>query len=284
MMKFTMYANFTEMVAEKGIEYAAQYAVEKGFSSVEFLVNAHKPESYPIADLESAKYAGQVLEQAGLTVACYSVCVDLLNNREIETEMKKHVELAAQLGSPYLHHLLIPDIELSEDPRENEARIDYIVEAAGRIADYAALFGVVCIYEDQGNYVNGVQGFGNFWEKMKQRSKNVGICGDLGNVVFVGETPEPFFRTFVKEICHVHVKDYLWKKAAVAPGKYWEKGIGDNWFRDTLVGDGIIDFEACLKVLNEAGYEGNYALEISHPEPFEEGVIQAMAYLRRWER
>lgn len=170
---------------------------------------------------------------------------------------------------------------MSKKAEENEERIHSIVEAAGRIADFADQAGIICIYEDQGNYVNGVTGFGRFWEQMKQRSRNVGICGDLGNILFVNETPETFFRAYLKDICHVHVKDYLQKKAAVSPGSYWEKAHGGSWLRDTMVGSGIVDFETCLQLLKEGGYQGSYALELCHPEPFEEGVRQAMEYLER---
>lgn len=280
-MKFTMYSQFSDIVSKRGIEYAAKYAVELGFSSVEIFANADKPESYAIADIASAKHARHVLEEAGLTVACYSVYVDLLENEEGEKELMKHVEFAAQIGSPYLHHTLIPENELLENVSENEKMINLIVDAAGRIADFAAQFGIVCIYEDQGNYVNGIKGFGNFWNKMKQRSRNVGICGDLGNILFVNETPETFLRTYVKDIYHVHVKDYLWKKASISPGRYWQKAKEDNWLRDTMIGSGVVDFETCLQVLKSGGYQGSYALEIDHPEPFEEGVYQAVEYLKR---
>lgn len=276
-----MYAKFSNIVSERGIEYAARYAVKLGFSSVEIFANAEQPGNYAIADLESAQYARQVLNETGLVVACYSVYADLLENRESEREMMKHVELAAAIGSPYLHHTLIPEKELSENASENEELINSVVEAAGRIADYAAQFGIICIYEDQGNYVNGVNGFGCFWNKMKRRSRNVGICGDLGNILFVNETPELFLKTYMKDICHVHVKDYLWKKAVISPGRYWEKARDDNWLRDTMVGSGVVDFETCLQILKEGGYQGSYALEIDHPEPFEDGVYQAMEYLER---
>lgn len=47
-------------------------------------------------------------------------------------------------------------------------------------------------------------------------------------------------------------------------------------------GHGVIDVEACMKILKDAGYNGAFALEISHPEPYEKGVEQAMEYLKRY--
>lgn len=279
-MNFTMYTQFSDTVLKRGIEYATEYAARLGFNSVEVFANANEPERNAIPDTVSAKYAKSLLDKAGLSVACYSVFVNLFQNEEGEKELMKHVEIAAQLGSPYLHHTLLPWLVLPENAPEYENAIDTIVEAAGRVADYASKFGITCIYEDQGYYVNGIEGFGGFWKKMKSRSQNVGICGDLGNILFVNEKPEAFLQAYIDDICHVHVKDYLWKKGLVSPGRFWLGAKGNTWLRDTMVGSGIIDFEACIQILNEAGYRGSYALELGHPEPFEEGVYQAMEYLR----
>ena len=104
----------------------------------------------------------------------------------------------------------------------------------------------------------------------------------MGNILYVNEMPEPFLKAFIEDICHVHVKDYLWKKGLVSPGMYWNRGKADSWLRETMVGSGVVDFEACMKILKEAGYEGAFALELNHPEPYEAGVQQAMEYLRRY--
>ena len=48
------------------------------------------------------------------------------------------------------------------------------------------------------------------------------------------------------------------------------------------MGDGVIDLEACVKVLKSIGYDGALAYEADHPEPYEEGVKQAMAHMRRF--
>ena len=192
------------------------------------------------------------------------------------------VEVAAELGSPYFHHTLLPGDVRQGSPSSYKEGVRAAVEAAAQIADYAADFGIICIYEDQGQYVNGVEGFRGFWTEMKKRCKNVGICGDFGNILYVNETPEAFLEVYSRDICHVHVKDYLWKKGAISPGRYWCRGKGDSWLRDTMVGSGVIDFAACIKILNEAGYSGAFALELLHPEPYEAGVHQAMEYLKKF--
>ncbi len=274
-----------EKVAEKGIEGAAEYAAGLGFSSVELCMSGYSESSRRrvLPDVEAAKYARNVLEQAGLSAACHSVFVELYKNEEGEKILMEQAEIAAALGSPFLHHTMLPWLTLPENAPDYEEAIEVVVEVAGRVADYAATLGVKCIYEDQGFYVNGIEGFGGFWKKMKQRSKNVGICVDLGNVLYVRETPQAFLEAFAEDVCHVHVKDLLQKTTEVSPGRYWMRTMNGWWLRNTMVGSGVIDFEACLKILKKADYQGGFALENNHPEPYEEGVYQAMEYLRRYQ-
>lgn len=180
MYQFAMYEGFSERILENGVADTARYAKKMGFSAVEFLANMFSKENTPFHDMESAKEAGKVLESYHLPTACYSVYCDLWSDPKIESLMLKQVEIAAALKSPYFHHTLLPWLVLPENAPEYERAVAEVVERAGKIADYAKDFGITCIYEDQGLYVNGIDGFRLFWKQMKERSDNVGICGDLG--------------------------------------------------------------------------------------------------------
>lgn len=279
-MEFTMYTGFYPMVKTVGIEKTAEYAKRNGFTSVEVLCNAVVEAGEAIPDVDSARKARDVLERYGLSVACYSVGANAWNGEEAIQGLKKRVEIASALGSPYLHHTLIPMLEEAPDYQKALKAAVYV---AGSVADYARNFGVTCIYEEQGYCINGLEGFGNFYQEMKKRCKNIGVCGDFGNILYANEKPEDFLTIYAKEIRHVHVKDYIQKEADITPGRYWRKTKGKSWLRHTMVGHGVINIEACMKILKETGYDGPFALEIEHPEPFEEGVRQAMEYLQRFE-
>lgn len=282
-MKFAMYYGFSERLKSQGCREAVDEAKKLGFSAVELLADliSENPDN-PVKDVLEARQLKALLEQEGLSVCCYSVCVNLWKNPGAEQAMYRQIEIAAELGSPYVHHTLLPWLTLPEHaPGYNEA-VGEITESAARIADYAKSFGIRCIYEDQGFYFNGIEGFGGFFREMKKRCRNIGICADLGNILFVREKPEDFLMAFGQDVCHVHVKDYLYKQTMTAPGKYWLKTDADSWLRDTMIGDGIVDFEQCMKVLKNRNYTGYFSLENTHPEPYEEGVLQAMEYLRRF--
>lgn len=157
------------------------------------------------------------------------------------------------------------------------------MDAAEQVARYAEPLGITCLFEDQGIYLNGLAGFGKFFYELKRRCSNVGVCGDVGNILFVDEDPVDFFEMFKEDIKHVHIKDYLRKPAAKQSiGHYWLPTRGGQWLRETMVGSGIVDFESCMKVLKSVGYQGGLGLELGHPEPFEVGVQQAMEYLNKF--
>ena len=281
-MHFTLYTHFLQMLKELGPEAAAKKIKALGCDSVELLETVSPGHVPVIPDVETARHVRKVLETEGLHVACYSVGVNLYHSPESEEALCRHAELAAALGSPYLHHTALPGLKLTEDSPSFEEAVIVLAEAAARVANYAATLGITCLYEDQGMYVNGIEGFGRYFAEVKKSASNVGVCADSGNIMFVDETPAPFFEAFKDDIKHVHMKDYLWKEGPECPGKYWLPTRGGHWLRSVLTGDGVIDLEACMKVLKSIGYDGPLALELDHPEPFEEGVKQAIAHLSRF--
>ena len=282
-MQFTMYSRFIPTLAKLGAEATADYAINLGFSSVEVLEVTSPGHPSVIPDRETAKKIRRIFHERGLTVACYSVGTCIYRSPEAEESLRYQAEIAAELGSPFLHHTLVPWLKLPENAPTFDEALENVADAAARIAEYAAPLGVTCLYEDQGLYANGVDGFGRFYREIKKRTNNVGVCGDVGNVLFVDESPVPFFREFIGEIRHVHIKDYLYKTdTVVSPGMYWLGTGHGNWVRDTMIGHGDLDIAGCMKILKDAGYTGALAFENEHPEPYEAGVKQGMEYLKRF--
>ncbi|MBQ8577406.1 MAG: TIM barrel protein [Clostridia bacterium] len=295
---YTFYTRFNPMLAEKGAAATAEYCVKMGFSSVEVLESTGAGHPTAIPDTKAAKDVRRILGDAGLNVACYSVGTNVVRVDRAQnavtpdtfavSSLKKQAEIAAALGCPYLHHTLFTALSMPDNPPETKPMLDACAAAAADIAAYAKPLGVTCIYEDQGMYVNGIENFGYFYREVKRVSDNVGVCGDVGNILFVDEDPVSFFAAFADEIRHVHIKDYLHKKTpvstgnpSVSPGMYWLPTKGGAWLRDTMTGSGCIDFAGCTEILKKASYRGAYALELCHPEPHDPGVEQSMALLDR---
>lgn len=282
-MEFTMFYGFNQRISAMGFEKAIIEVKELGFSSVELLGNTNPGTRDAVRDLLEAKYLRSLLKRYDIYEACYSVVADFWNNPNVEEGLKKHIEIAAELGSPYVHHTVLPGNYTPETggPSHEDA-IKRAVECSVRTADFAKDFGITCLYEDQGNYANGVKGFGDFYNEVKKSCSNVGVCADLGNILFVDEDPQPFIETYIQDVRHVHIKDYLRKYQKESPGERWAAGKNNSWMRDTVVGDGVIDVEACIKILKDAGYNGCFAFENGHKEPYLPGTQQAMYLLNKY--
>ncbi len=287
-MNYTFYTGFTGMLGCEGAQKTAEYAKKLGFSSVEVLESIGAGHSYVISDPKTAGEVKRIFDAYGITVACYSVGCDVYGNPAAEDALVYHAEIAAALGCPYLHHTLKTGLTMKADAPSVDDVLEDVTTAAIRIANRTKPLGVTCIYEDQGMYANGIANFGRFYREVHRVCDNTGVCGDFGNILFVDEDPAAFLRAFASDIRHVHVKDYLRKNfaqhkdsAGAVPAGGWYPTLHGQYLRDTTVGAGIIDIPACMKVLSDAGYNSAYALELCHPEPFEDGVRIAMQYLDR---
>ena len=285
-MNFTMYTNFTGNVKSEGIERAAEIAKSLGFSSVEFIELVKSTWVPCVNNAEEAKKMKQVLDQHGLPVACFSVGATLYvpgmtpeTVTDVEKAMYHYAEIAAALGSPILHHTLIMnDVRASDLPFSEALRL--IVPVAVRIAKYAYSLGVRCIYEPQGPFFNGTEGFGELYRAVKAQCPWVGVCGDVGNMLFADTSPVDFFRTFAKDALHVHIKDYT--TCEITPdAPDWSISRGGKAYKDCLVGTGCIDLDTCLSLLRDAEYKGAFAFENGPIEEYAEGVRAGQALIRK---
>lgn len=278
-MNFIMFSGFTDALLSRGPAGVTDYAKGLGFSGGELFASTEHPTCDPVPDAKTARELGGIFKKQDFPIACFSVYTTLWNRPENEAFLMKKAEMASEMECPFLHHTLFPTYHPApDDPDYAEAR-ERILESAARIANHAARYGVTCLYEDQGAYFNSVAGYGGLWNELERECKNVGICADLGNILFVGETPEVFLRAFATRVRHVHLKDYQRVAAPACPGEGFAPATPGTWLRDCDIGTGVVDFAACLSLLRDAGYTGAYALEIlSHR--FDSAAQEAMTYVR----
>lgn len=277
-MKFAMYSRFQTMVEEVGIQKTAAFAREQELEGVELYCDSIADVS-AIPNVGVAREAKNVLDAYGLPMVCVSCAYDAILCPDPGKTMEKYLQITKALGSPYLHHTLLVTPCGNDTESEIMQKIDLAADSAVKIAKMAQDFGITCLYEDQGGYINGRVGFGRFFENVKSRVHNVGICADIGNILYADETPEDFFPVFAEDIKHVHIKDYLRKQVNTSPGKNWRPTKKGDYLRNTMVGHGVINYADVMAFFKEIGYSGYFALELDHPEPFEDGIDQAIHYL-----
>ena len=260
-MKFTNYIAFRNDFRQQGIEYATERSARLGFDSIEFLDLC--PSETCAFNLTSNSDVRRACEQNGLQVACYSLGADLLANdqSQLKTQLCQQIEFAAEIGSPYFHHTLIPS--LAEDPRvpSYEEVFDSIVETAVWIANRCKIYGLTCLYEPQGMYFNGVEGLNHLFERVRQECSNVAICGDVGNSLFVDTSPNDIYDAFITSIRHVHVKDFQINDRPFEDGVFF-LSRGGKYLRECQLGEGIVDFEYCFKKMKDHKYQGAVSFEL----------------------
>ena len=283
-MNISMFAKFSGNIKSQGADTACSIAEKLGFTSVEHIeleLDNSKPTIANEEDLSKLKYA---MDKHGLSMSCYSVAVNLWEKNmtpttvtTYEKALYNHAKQASYLGSPYLHHTLLLGVE--KDSLPFEQALELIVPAAIRVAKFAQNIGISCLYEDQGMYFNGVKNFGRFYSEVKKECPYVGICGDMGNTLFVDEDPVAFFKAYVNEMKHVHIKDYIISDKRDSSTN-WSLSKGGKWLKDSIVGEGNVRIVDCLNILKENGYNGALSLENCHAGDFELGVSKAISLLK----
>lgn len=289
-MKLSMYTGLWGLIRRQGFEAAAIIAKDYGFSNIEIFDEPDtKVYTHIFEDVASAENAKKILDNLGLSVSCYSIGVNLVNvNGEIKKNdwaieaLKRHADVAAAVGSPFIHHTLIYNYSLKPDSPTLDDVIHLVVEAASEVANYCEPLGITCIYEPQGAYLNGVENFGRFYREMKARCKNVGVCGDMGNTLFADVMPIDFFTHFADDIVHVHLKDYRYWQTLEEGETFHNRSRNGSYLKRMILGSGDVNAATCLDILKAKGYNGVFSLEDDYDELYPERVGAACNLLKNY--
>ena len=74
-------------------------------------------------------------------------------------------------------------------------------------------------------------------------------------------------QTGAKMAVHAHAKDFHYKKQGeFLPKQGWFGTRGGNHLRGAIIGHGVVDVPACLRLLKEAGYDGWLSVEFEGME------------------
>jgi len=165
-------------------------------------------------------------------------------------EAKRFIELAHQLGAPYVR--VFPNQLVKGE--ERKTTIDRIVTGLRELSDHAKGSKVTVIVESHGEFVTApplleiIQGANH---------PNVAFLWDAHHTCVAGEKPAETFKQLGRYIRHTHLKD------SRAP-KEGEKGR-----QYVLTGSGEVPIKETVKVLAAGGYRGYYSFEWEkkwHPE------------------
>lgn len=229
-------------------------AAEYGLSAIEGL-NVYE---FATPDLEVAREMRAYADSKSVKFSCFSVFCNLVGDDADEAieRVKAYADVAAILGSPFLHHTIVCETQMPEKVVPNST--EYFpkgIAAVREIYDYAQTRGVRTIYEDQGYLFNGVENFGRFLDEVE---RDVGVVADFGNIAQAGEDVVGFIKAFSPRVCHVHIKDVHMEPENNGSGL---KTLDNRYMYEVKLGTGDVKMTESVALLKAAGYDGYYSIE-----------------------
>ena len=224
------------------------------------------------------------LKDLGLTISAF--CGDMggygfeieNDNAERIEKTKAIIDLATVCGTSVVttHIGVIP-----ED--EKEERFNIMLKAMDTLGLYAKKQGITLAIE------TGPETPETLLKFIEQTHGGVGVNMDPANLVMVtGADPVKAVKILGKHIVHTHVKDGIMKKKtdpAYIYNIFAEGGIEDvrmsDYFIETPVGEGNVDFSNYLKALNETGYNGFHTIEREAGDDPAKDIGLAAEYIRK---
>jgi L-ribulose-5-phosphate 3-epimerase len=179
-------------------------------------------------------FASKELEPLTVTTFC-----DLTDSRHTQPVLRR-IKFAQELRARYL----IADV--SELPSEFALR-QKAISQINEIVDYADDLGIrICLEIHEGPTRSGKTAL-QFLTTVN--NPKLGINYDTGNIFYFNGNVDPAedIQCIASRVTHVHLKDTSGKKG--------------EWEFCTL-GTGRVNFKRIFEVLDQAGYEGPYSLEI----------------------
>ena len=257
MNKIALYGDFYNIRKTRGTEAAIEHAANYGYQGVEFLFGVNE-----IPSVSAGERYKALLNVKNLTVACVSCGASLVKENSPSTtdftcieNLYRCIDFTKSVGSKLFHHTLY--VDLKENPGiKYEDMYDAVVYGAELVANYAKERGITVIYEPQGWFFNGYNGFLTFFRDIKTRCKNVGVCFDVGNTYWVDEEPYRLFEAVKHDVMHTHIKDYT---IGGASSEY--KTISGRDIKEVTIGRGQIRLDVIFDGLSKIGYSGFYSIE-----------------------
>jgi sugar phosphate isomerase/epimerase len=229
------------------------------------------------ATSDAAARIQAALAKSGLTLSGLSLGNDFNQDApekfhaQVET-VKEWIRVAAQVRAPvsrifggYLHGAQ------KNDPAAKALGRQRILDGLGEVVGEAAKHGVVLAIENHG----GLPCTGEEQVDVIRaiNSPHLKATVDVGNYMSCGQEAHVGTRIAAAEAAYVHFKDMKRIPDAASPF---------GWKIEACVlGEGAVDYRACLDALKAAGYNGFIALEYEGPEDEKTGVPKSVKVMKK---
>lgn len=215
---------------------------------------------------EEIKLVTDWLRENNLKIGAYIVGNDFAQKEEKEREkqislVQHGIERAAQLKTDILR---VFAGNLKPDFPNYQAAKDILVSSFTEVSSFAKDRGITLALENHGQLCARTNEIVDLLNEVN--SPNLKLTLDIGNFPEVGEDPLSSVRKLAHLAVHTHIKDFKKADGKVIP---------------TLVGEGDVDLEGCLKALKKKNYSGYLSLEYEAEMDSKAGVERSLKALRR---
>lgn len=201
--------------------------------------------------LISGWYSGHLLEQSA---------------KDEAVDLEAHLRLLKRMGCKVLIYAEVTScvhsdigIRVSQRPRLNKEQRNRFPERLNELAKMTAIEGVQLNYHHHMGTV--IQSAEEIDLLMEETSDDVCLLLDTGHAVYAGADPAKLADTYSARIGHIHCKDVRATilKRSLNDNSSFLTAVLNGVF--TVPGDGCVDYETVLSIMNEAGYNGWLVVE-----------------------
>lgn len=255
-----------------GAEGVQIYAVEGEMAPENLSVSRRKE----IRDIIRSN--GMVVSALCGDLGGYGFAIAQDNQKKIEKSMRI-MELAKEMGSD----IVTTHIGVVPADRNSKKRA-ILGEACEKLGKFAESMGSHFAIETGPEKTSTLK---SFLDELS--TKGVGVNYDPANLIMVtGDDPVEGVETLKDFIVHTHAKDGIMLKKTdpeIIYDFFAKGGIGDmnlkEYFLETPLGQGKVDFPTYLMALRKIGYKGFLTIEREVGESPEEDILTALHYLQK---
>ena len=201
-------------------------------------------------------------EEAGIPIIAYMVGADFIKSG-LDSEvnrLKGEAEIAALMGAPRMRHDSTAGVDAYGNKVSFEDALPVVAEGYRRVTEFAAGLGVKTMIENHGYFMQDAERVKKLIETVNH--PNFGWLADMGNFMCADEVSVESMKIAAPMAAHAHAKDFHYKTAdEYVPAQGWFGTRGGNKLRGAIIGHGVVNVPACLKLLKEAGYNDWLSVE-----------------------
>ena len=201
-------------------------------------------------------------EEAGIPIIAYMVGADFIKSG-LDSEvnrLKGEAEIAALMGAPRMRHDSTAGVDAYGNKVSFEDALPVVAEGYRRVTEFAAGLGVKTMIENHGYFMQDAERVKKLIETVNH--PNFGWLADMGNFMCADEVSVESMKIAAPMAAHAHAKDFHYKTAdEYIPAQGWFGTRGGNKLRGAIIGHGVVNVPACLKLLKEAGYNDWLSVE-----------------------